>query len=565
LTPLLFVHGGGAHARATFAQGARADWSQALPVVLEKYGLLSLDVVAVDELLRRPRTPSAGCVLVADIPDATWSPLADWLLACDAPVLFGAPLPVAIRALLGIHEATPTPPDGTVLAVDEDLRARAAGYGHAPGGRVGPGGVRHVPRDAALDWQSLPVPLTPPQVEAWRNTQLRAERWAVGSATSVLAQWVPVEAGLPRSPAIVRHRRWRACSFELFSLLARAHSSEPWASGEFRTSPRVTGLETLLLGLIDAMHAEQAQPRARVLPWPRGASWALTVRHDYDRRLSPADVRAVLDAHADVGTRATWYWRARHVRPSAPRLSRWRGGAQNQALRLVAEEPNHEVAHHTERLWAGAEQEQTDLEKVAGTPLLGTSAHGDPTCFRFQGAPNVLWAEERGLRYTELIQQAHFHPHRFVALRADGTVQASRVVCLPHHESFDLSMVDGDTGEAKILSMTERYRNVGGLMQVMNHPDINRDALFALLGSLPKVGRFNCTAAEAVDWWQRTHVADELSLGMDGDRVAVGSRSGVDDVVIEVLLPSGERRLHLASVAPQGSVRVESGRHRLAG
>ena len=182
--------------------------------------------------------------------------------------------------------------------------------------------------------------------------------------------------------------------------------------------------------------------------------------------------------------------------------------------------------------------------------MSGTSAHGDPTCFRFQGAPNILWAEERGMRYTELIQQAHFHPHRFAALRPDGTIGPTRVLCLPHHESFDLSMVDGDTGDRQVLAAAERYRVLGGFMQVMNHPDINGSALFAFLKSLPKAGRYNCTAAEASDWWQRTHVADEITLKVDGERVEVSSRSGVDNLVVELLMPDGDRRLYLARVAP---------------
>ena len=44
----------------------------------------------------------------------------------------------------------------------------------------------------------------------------------------------------------------------------------------------------------------------------------------------------------------------------------------------------------------------------------------------------------------------------------------------------------------------------------MNHPDVNGEELFDFLASMPSDDRLDLTAAEAVDWWRRTHVADEL-------------------------------------------------------
>ena len=460
------------------------------------------------------------------------------------PALIGGPPPEAVRTRLGVGSATTIAPLGAVVPVTDELRRLGEQYGYSPTGRVAAPTTRRIDHNPELEWSRLrAVPLSAPQAEAWQSWEPAVERWSVGPAAEVVCEWIPDQAGEPRSPGIVRRQQLRACAFGLFSLLGRAHTSEPWRGGEYRSSQRIAGFESLLLALIDQMHSEAGLVRARVLPWPRGASWALTVRHDFDRPLSPVKVRSAIEGHRRAGTHATWYWRSRYLRRQRP-LTPWRRlRLGNQAITEVAQAAHHEVAHHTERLWAGAEREQALIESASGTPVLGTSAHGDPGCFRFQGAPNILWAERQGLQYTELIQHAHFHPHRFSILSADGIVRASQVLCLPHHESFDISMHQGDTDGAGVLEAADRYRAVGGLLQVMNHPDINGPELFQTLAAIPRAGRFNCTAAAATDWWNRTHVVHRFNWRDLGDgRYEIQSDDRVRGVVLELRAPTGVSR-----------------------
>ncbi len=249
-----------------------------------------------------------------------------------------------------------------------------------------------------------------------------------------------------------------------------------------------------------------------------------------------------MEAHAAAGTRATWYWRSRHLeRPGdglRAELARRRARA---ALAVVAGAPGQEVAHHTERLWDGAEREEATIATAAGRPVAGTCAHGDPDCFRFQGAPNVLWAERRGHLYTELIQQAHLHPHRFAALRPDGEIAAG-AICLPHHESLDRSSREGDDNAEQVLGRADAFVAAGGLLQVMNHPDINVAALFALLAQLPREGRWDCTAEEAARWWRRSHAYDAVRIVRDERGRPVVTGRELEGVVLELLEPDGSRR-----------------------
>ncbi|HWH45680.1 MAG TPA: class I SAM-dependent methyltransferase, partial [Thermoleophilaceae bacterium] len=364
---------------------------------------------------------------------------------------------------------------------------------------------------------------------------------------------VDTEQSGDRWPAIVRRDNVVGCCFSLFAFLGQGATIAPFDGAQHLNWHRPLALEATLIALIDDMHRRAGAVRARVLPWPMGVDWVLNVRHDYDRELTRPRLEAVLDAHARAGTAATWYWRARHVnQTSGPQ-----GGVGRSGPRLVSRRAGHEVALHTDKLWAGAEREQAAVESAAGRKVDGTSAHGDPSCFRWQGAPNVMWAEHRELSYTEFISHAHMHLHRFAALGGDGTLHASAVLCLPHHESFDRSMNPGDTAAEAIAKVAANYARTGGFMQILNHPDINVDELFDTIARLPTAGRLDWTAREAADWWRRTHVADELQVtAIDEHRVRLSSRRGARGLVVELAAPDGTTKRFVLHLEPGDPVEL---------
>jgi hypothetical protein len=344
-----------------------------------------------------------------------------------------------------------------------------------------------------------------------------------------------------------------ALSFGLFAYLAQSHTAEPVAGAEHRTSPRTLGLEVLLLALLGQMYARAGRPLARVLPWPDGYHWALNVRHDFDRRLPSRRVREVLRRHDSAGSAATWYWRARHLDRGGRGFSSTRD--DRHAVREVVDRDRHEVALHTEGLWRSGELERSLVERTAGQRVRGTSAHGDPSGFRWQGAPNVLWAHGQELAYTELIQHAHVHPHRFATLALDGGVHPLDILCLPHHQSLDRSSRGGDAAPEQVLAAARGYIRAGGFLQVLNHPDINLDDLFSLLARLPEDGRWDVTAGEAADWWARTHVAGRLRLTSSfPTQVHVASEFGVNDLAVSVRAPDGSCAVHVVELRAGESV-----------
>ena len=140
---------------------------------------------------------------------------------------------------------------------------------------------------------------------------------SAGSGSSrdgrLLADWLspsPTE----RSPAILARDGLVGCCFGLFAFLGQSHTVEPFTGMEFRSWPRTEGTEAILLGIIDLLYARGGFTRPRLLPWPEGVNWVLNVRHDVDRAPTPADAEDLIRRHAEAGTAATFYWRARHLR-----------------------------------------------------------------------------------------------------------------------------------------------------------------------------------------------------------------------------------------------------------
>lgn len=556
---ILLIAGGEDFARQVYEHERRADWAQAMPLVLEKLGYLGLEA-APPGALADPRTwERHAAILVPRLPAGAWTPRAVALAGSGRAQLLTELPPRELYDRLGILAAEPADRDGVVTATDPELSAAVEATSTMANAYLQPPRSRPVDRAEGLGWDELGVPIGAGQAERWRAPGWEAERWSLSAEAQVLATWRDSAGGGESRPALIRRGPLIAASFSLFGFLGQQTTIQPFAGAEHLIWTRPFALEAMLAALLDEMHRRAGVSRPRIMPWPEGAEWVLNVRHDFDRAQSRGQVGRVLAAHAEAGTAATWYWRARHVRGprSAADRVRSRGSDGAAVARAVAGAPQQEVALHTELPWVSGEDERRTVERSVGRSVLGTSAHGDPNCFRWQGAPNVLWAERHGMEYTEFISHSHLHPHRFAALRPDGTIEPSRIVCLPHHESLDRSTRPGDANVDGVLAAAESYRRAGGLMQILNHPDLNLEELADVLRRLPTEGRLDWTAAEAAAWWRRTHVLSELRVeqGEDGG-VTLTSAHGVRGAALELLRPDGSRQSYSLHIEAGGSVTV---------
>jgi ubiquinone/menaquinone biosynthesis C-methylase UbiE len=559
---ILLITGGADFARTVYEREGRADWAEAMPLVLEKLGYLGFETAGPAALASPSTWSRYAAVLVPRLPQGSWTPRAMELAGSGRAQLLVELPPSALHERFGIVAAEPASREGVVKAVDPELAAAAAELSTLANAYLQPPRSRPVDRVDGLAWRDLDVPIGPAQAERWRAPGWDAERWSLTAEPEVLADWINTGGDRECRPALVRRGSLCAASFSLFGYLGQQTTIEPFDAAEHLIWSRPVALEAILVGLLDDMHRRARVVRPRILPMPEGACWALNVRHDFDRAQSRSQVERVLDIHAKAGTAATWYWRARHVgKKRSPRdRVRARGSDGARVARFVSAAPQQEVALHTELLWISAEEERHAVERATRRPVRGTSAHGDPNCFRWQGAPNVLWADRHGFDYTEFISHAHLQPHRFSALRSDGTIEPSRVICLPHHESLDLSMQPGDANVESVLASAESYRRAGGFMQVLNHPDLNLDEFSEVLDRLPVEGRLDWTAMQVADWWRRTHVLSELGLDQDENgSVSVRSQRGVRGAVLELLDPGGQRRRYSLHLEAGGTVTVGTG------
>ena len=550
---ILVVVGGADYARRVYSTEHRGYWTAALPLVLEKHGLLDFEVRAPNQVDRADLLRSYDCVLIGRLGDEEWSDdFASALLECGRPVLVEAPHPGALVAELGIIDSRPAAGPLRVRCGPE-LTAAADTFGLPAGGQVIGSRAKRMDRAPELDWRSAaPGLISEACAHAWAQTGWDVERWTVDAATRVLATY-RLEPDGERWPAVITRGAMTAIAFSVFGYLGQAHTSEPCAPGEWRSNHRTLGIEGLLLALISEALVTGGATRTRVLPWPGQARWTLNVRHDFDRPIGYREVQKVLQGHRAVGTRATWYWRARHLIRGRPAARRWMSVARSDAAsaRLVARTDGHEVALHTDRLYPDGETERRTVEQAIRHGVVGTSAHGAPDCFRYQGAPNILWAAKQGMLYTELIQHGHMHPHRFASLAEDGTIEALSVICLPHHVSFDASTTQGSTLAERAVELHDSYFRAGGMFQLMNHPDLHPEELFRTLAQLTREARLDVTAGAAASWWRRTHTAAALSLtSTTKGQVRVSASEEVRGLQLERRAPDGQVRIHRLDLAP---------------
>jgi hypothetical protein len=248
-----------------------------------------------------------------------------------------------------------------------------------------------------------------------------------------------------------------------------------------------------------------------VEPWPVGVRSVLTIRHDVDRPVEPAAWERLLRWESAAGVRASWYFLERTAEPDRVR--------DVAAL-------GHEVAYHYTHLRSVGERELAAVRAAArgaGTEIEGACCHGG----NFHAMADVDWLQQQGLAYGELLTRCAPFPFRPVrgAEPRDGRAGAAaasdvsdapprrdvrarpcRLLATARHLSVDLKVApptaDFDFGRR---TMPARHR-LGAHLIVMNHPDINFEALVDAVGAARRPEQESWTQAEVIDWWRASHL-----------------------------------------------------------
>ncbi len=487
-----------------YAMG-RACWSAGFPVVLEKQGFISFDEL-YPEALDDPKTLEKYHVLIVTrLQDSTWTnSRIKNIYECNRQCFLEGPLPRPVLEPLGILGYKPIWYDGIIRVLDEHVRRLGAAYGISVGGRL-TGEVRTVfsRRPDGYEWGLAEECLIDKRrATIWGQTPFEFAPWRIRdeeAAPDVVAVIEADKAGRGTQPAIVRQGAVTASCFDVLGLLVWHHTAEPLSVNEHRAPPSVPGLEGMVFGIIDDMFRRGEANRARIKPWPRGIDWVLNVRHDFDREISATRTAEVLAVHQRHGTVATWYWRGIH--------------AKCAALPLVSAATGHEIGFHTERLWFGGANDLKDVQEVVEKPIVGATAHGGHTSFRFQGAPNIEWLLQQNMQYSELPTRQQFLPHFFVNLLPDGGIGKSEMLCLPLHVTIDTTLrPDGKCDVDGVVARIRPIKAAHGFVQIMNHPDMNLEALDQVLDLCHGDANLKWTAADVTNWWRQTHNRERAAL-----------------------------------------------------
>ncbi len=283
-------------------------------------------------------------------------------------------------------------------------------------------------------------------------------------------------------PAVFRSGRAWVSAFPMFDI-----------GGEFLTFPPLHGcwnrrhtmsrygeMADAIIGNMAAhLAADGGMPVVKVDDWPQGYFNALCVRHDYDRPTSEAAMQALLDFYEQRGLVSSIGFLSYQLPDELIRA-------------LVAQ--GHEIQVHVwqpDRKTFLADVEA--LSRLAGVAVAGATAHGNKRGFR--GDAHYDWFEAAGLEYAELFRTEHA-PAPIYRLAPSGVLRRSSLMGTPGHFSLDIN----NNPEVHQLEHARRYSEAalqaGAAVIPMNHPDINRTALYELLDGLP-LGRSGDPAGAA--------------------------------------------------------------------
>ena len=259
--------------------------------------------------------------------------------------------------------------------------------------------------------------------------------------------------------------------------------------------------------------------------WPRGRSWALSLRVDYDRLLSDSELEAYLDLAARHSVRMSWQMLASRTIP-------------RQAERIL--EAGHEIALHTEAGSLEALQaEIAHLRREAGVTVVGSTAHGGGGSMGYSGDIRFGWSEALGLEHCEMISHGSLTAYRLNRI-VDDLPEPSSLICPAPHRGLDYGMKPEQHMLARYRERdVPAVRTYGGHFPLMHHPDIHCREMATLLDSIDWSGCWHATLTETARWARDLHYnATVEGDGKDGLHVRIPCPLG-NDAVIEWFTSSG--------------------------
>ncbi len=353
----------------------------------------------------------------------------------------------------------------------------------------------------------------------WRKIGFEIEIWPEpdpAANVEVLARLALPDGRIV--PAVLREGMTLFLTFPLFdvagSWLAFPRLEERYAG--ILGSPPFGALISCLTLIERHLLSFGVGPLVFARPWPEPFTWALSIRHDYDRPISDASWQDLIAVYQRHGIRAS-IGILDYLRPSHVLDMIGRAGHEIQ-LHCFAQ-TELDLRNHT-----------AVLSSASHHPIEAATIHGGPAGVGFRGDHHLAFFERVGFSIAENYGVRSL-PRSPLARIVEGVPEiAVRLAAPPFHFSLDSSTRPGDHRLAYLLKAIPAASQAGEYVVVMNHPDIHREALYTLLESLDLSQAWRPTIHEAM-------------------RFARGTRTGA-----RVVHDSLGRRIVLAEPLPQQAI-----------
>lgn len=353
----------------------------------------------------------------------------------------------------------------------EELHLRGIGFSgdivrRIPGGR----GERSEPRP----W--VPV------CDLTRTPPLSVQFLDTGSSWERL-----VEARAPdgsQGCVVARRGELTVTGLPLFAIAARYQWMPPVDEGYYTIERRCWSdtADLWLAGLVEESALAAGIRLSRRNPWPQGTRSALTVRFDHDRPISTKSLEellSLLDAH---GLKASWGFLARLSDPATMDAVSHRG---------------HEIVLHSEAGSRAQLHDELRHFRARGHDVRGVTAHGGIGSAGHLGQRLHEWAAAEGLEHADTLSRDSHLPHPALAVTDTGITELP-LYLPPWHQSLDTGTRPEAHALTSMLSDIPLALDRGGLVTIMNHPDIHREQLQSLLESLDLSGVWRASHRDAV-------------------------------------------------------------------
>lgn len=334
----------------------------------------------------------------------------------------------------------------------------------------------------------------------------------------------------------------------LLDLAVQHHAAPPYQVGymAMRESSDLEPVERFVIDLVKSLDKDSGIMSVSLAPWPYPYKAALSIRHDFDRRMNGVSPKAfekrkgvgsLLNSYARYGLRSTWFWRV---------------FSYDRDLIDQVTSAGHEVALHTDVPNGTRSEIETEIAffNKFGIRLHGYTAHGGAGSIGYIGLKQLETALANGMVYGELAGCGTTHPSYAFAIRDEVPTVVNLVMPAQHH-SLDKTTRPEDHWLEEVLQRANEVLRSGGHAVVMNHPDIHIDQMLYFCERVHKEGVWHATFFEIARWFRSSRSARLLDVS--GHRAIIGFSDGL------IL----QAELHCCAGQDQWRVVIPAGTHRV--